>query len=131
MTEDWKRVRYDRVNGDVYEGTPTHTVVPAQPGYSVIEFFSDEDAVYSTDEFTPVLAWIVKVTPTKVGGYVDYRNETPKPVTINTLIDDYAICEPSGKIMYEDAAYNDLAEVLESRKSMRQRLKELEAPDAA
>src|SRR4051794_33929218 len=100
---DWRIVKHDHRSrdGDVYEGDPIHTVVPAQPGYSVIELFEDGDEIV-TCEPSPVLAWAVKVTPTKTGSVVDRRVEAgPMPVTLDLWTDKYAIREPSGRVVYQ------------------------------
>src|SRR3954447_12723528 len=89
---DWKIVKHDPTNrnGDVYEADPIHTVVPAQPGYSVIELLEDGDEIVACEP-SPVLAWAVKVTPTKTGSFVDRRVEAPPvPVSLDLWTNNYA-----------------------------------------
>ena len=120
---DWKIVKHDHRsrNGDVYEGEPIYTVVPAQPGYSVIEF-DEEGGAY--EQTLDMLAWLITVTPTKICGEVGCRQERPQPVTFNKLIsrEEYAIREPGGAVLYEDIEFKGVAEVLEYRKQMNERL---------
>ncbi len=103
----------------IYRRRESCTVIPAQPGFAVVEpVYGDDNDIVSLS-FSPILAWAIAVTSEKdLGGDIEVKPDFPVPITIeggqnfNSSV-EWAIARPDGKISFVmEGDYETKEEVL-------------------
>ena len=92
--------------------TIASTIIPAQPGWNVLEPLTDETGKVISFFRQPIIAWRVE---TQESQRTEKRFDIPHPVTIESVNDDALIERPDGIIVaLEDRWFESEADALEA-----------------
>ena len=87
------------------------TVVPAQPGFDLVEASHNVKGIVDTLVFIPIVVWAVEVICRKNGGACDdYAGSVAYPVTVESASDSgygEVIRTPTGRFIFCEHTYVD------------------------
>jgi hypothetical protein len=126
-----RRIKWD---DDRTKVDQTCTIIPAEPGFFVVEKVHGDDGEIESLDYMPVLAWAITVEVLEDrGGDMEHKPGLPIPITVDGAEEGAAaIRAPSGRISVAmENDFDDEASALEYLKQQEKKLRELQAKQSA